>query len=131
MCQTRVRSTRTERECMIRRNYDFQSSWVIYVVTCLACQDQYTGQTRQTMVARHYGHISEIRNGLDELGRHFKEKYGVGLDLSKKEDLARCMEHFHLQLIASVRPPATPEQDWIGWRLTSTTGCAVCQSQGE
>ena len=35
----------------------------------------------------------------------------MGLDLSKKEDLARCMEHFHLQVIASVRPPATPEQE--------------------
>ena len=57
------------------------------------------------------GHRSEIRNGLDGLGRHFNEKHGVGLDLSKKEDLARCMEHFHLQVIASVRPPATPEQE--------------------
>ena len=110
---TRVRSTMTEREYMIRRNYDCQSSWVIYVVTCLACQVQYTGQTRQTMVARHYGHRSEIRNGLDGLGRHFKEKLGVGMDLSKKEDLARCMEHFHLQVIASVRPPMIPEQEQV------------------
>ena len=81
------------------------------MVTCLACQVQYTGQTKRTMAARHYGHRNEIKNGLDGLGKHFKEKHSVGLDLSRKEDLARCMETFSLQVIASVRPPATPEQE--------------------
>ena len=33
------------------------------------------------------------------------------MDLSKKEDLARCLQHFNLQVIASVSPPATPEQE--------------------
>ena len=34
-----------------------------------------------------------------------------GLDLSKKEDLAICTASFHLQVIASVRPPTTPEEE--------------------
>ena len=78
---TRARSNRAGREYMIRRNCDCQSSCVIYVVTCLACQVQYTGLTRQTMVTRHYVHRIEERNGLDGLGKHFKEKHGEGLDL--------------------------------------------------
>ena len=85
---TMVKSTRTRREYMISRNYNCQSSWIIYVVTCQACQVQYTGQTKRTMAARHYGHRNEIKNGLDGLGKHFKEKHSVGLDLSRKEDLA-------------------------------------------
>ena len=108
---TVVRSTRTGRQYTIKRHYNCQSSWVIYVVTCLACQVQYIGQTTQTMVRRHYGHRTEVKGGLDGLGRHFKDVHGVGLDLYKKEDLARCLESFHLQVIASVRPPTTPEEE--------------------
>ena len=58
---TRVKSTRTGREYRINRNYNCQSSWIIYVVTCQACQVQYTGQTKRTMAARHYVHRNEIR----------------------------------------------------------------------
>ena len=42
-----VRSCKTGREYTIRRHYNCQSSWVIYVVTCLACKVKYTGQTKQ------------------------------------------------------------------------------------
>jgi hypothetical protein len=106
-----VKSSKTAREYNIRRHYNCQSSWVIYVVTCEVCKIQYTGQTRQTMVARHYCHRSEVKQGADGLGRHFKEVHGVGMDLFKKEDLARCLESFNLQIIGSVKPPATPEEE--------------------
>ena len=75
------------------------------------CKVQYTGQTKQTMVARHYGHRTEVKGGLDGLGRHFNDHHGAGLDLNKKEDLARCLESFSLQVIGSVRPPSTPEEE--------------------
>ena len=104
-----VKSTMTNREYNIRRHYNCQSTWVVYVVTCTACQIQYIGQTKQTMSARHYGHRTEVKQGVDGLGRHFNEVHGVGKDLAKKDDLARCLESFHLQVIGSVRPPATPE----------------------
>ena len=108
---TQVKSTHTDREYNIRRHYNCKSSWVIYVVTCEECKIQYTGQTRQTMAARHYGHRSEVKQGADGLGRHFKDVHGVGKDLTRKEDLAQCLESFKLQVIGSVRPPATPEEE--------------------
>ena len=63
------------------------------------------------MVTRHYGHRSEVKLGVDGLGRHFKEVHGFGKDLTKKEELSACLESFHLQVIGSVRPPATPEEE--------------------
>ena len=81
------------------------------MVPCQTCQVQYVGQTKQTMVARHYGYRTELKGGLDGLGRHFHHHHGAGLDLGKKDDLAMCLECFGLQVIGSVRPPATPETD--------------------
>ena len=119
----------------------------------MACKVQYTGQTKQTMMARHYGHRTEVKGGLDGLGRHFHDHYGAGLDLNKKADLARCLESFRLQVIGSVRPPSTPEEKfifgtnwyhtfrkerrsqpvclgWTDWKLTCSTGYAACQRVG-
>ena len=107
----KVKSCKTGREYNIRRHYDCQSSWLIYSVICSDCQVQYVGQTIQTMAHRHYGHRSEVRSGADGLGRHFRDIHGVGLDLTKKEDLAQCLQPFHLQIIASVKPPVTPEEE--------------------
>ena len=101
----KARSCKTGREYSIRRHYDCQSSWLIYSVICTDCQVQYVGQTIQTMALRHYGHRSEVRSWVD--GKHFRDSHGVGLDLSKKEDLAQCLQSFHLQKIASVKRPAT------------------------
>ena len=61
-------------------------------------------------VGRTYGHRQEVKGGLDGLGRHFLEVHGAGLDLKKKDDLAICLQSFPLQIIPSVRPPATPEE---------------------
>ena len=35
----------------------------------------------------------------------------MGKDLTKKESLAQCLESFKLQVIGSVRPPDTPEEE--------------------
>ena len=80
-------------------------------MTCVDCQVQYIGHPIQTMVAIHYGHRSEVRRGEDGFGRHFRDVHGGGLDLSRKEHLEQCLQSFSLQIIASVRPPATPEQE--------------------
>ena len=58
---------------------------------------------------RHYGHRTEVKQGADGLARHFKEVHRVEKDLTKKEDLAQCLESFKLLVIGRVRPPATPE----------------------
>ena len=87
-CTTSVTSTRTAREYQIRRHYNCQSAWVVYVVTCPACNIQYIGQTTQKMVERHYGHRSKVRTGKDGLGRHYLDVHGAGLNLSGKPGLA-------------------------------------------
>ena len=84
---TNFTSTKTGRRYQISRKYNCLSTWVLYVVTCRTCKVQYVGQTRQEMRKRHYGHRSDIRNGIAGLGGHFNEKHGAGLDLTKKEDL--------------------------------------------
>ena len=103
-------STKTERKYTINRRYNCLSSWVLYVVTCQTCRIQYVGQTTQEMRKRHYGHRSDVRSGTAGLGSHFHEKHGVNLDLQIKEDLKTCMEGFSLVIVASVKPPATPEE---------------------
>ena len=60
------------------------------------------------MAARHYGHRREVKEGLDGLGRHFLDVHGAGLDLSKKADLAMCLQDLSLVVIGSVGPPSTP-----------------------
>ena len=59
----------------------------------------------------YYGHRSEVRRGVPGVGRHFQEVHGKDLDLSKRDGLAQCLESFSLQVIATVRPPATPEEE--------------------
>ena len=63
------------------------------------------------MAARHYGHRREVKTGADGLGQHFLLVHGVGLDLNKKDDLATCLKNFSLQIMGSVRPPATAEEE--------------------
>ena len=36
--------------------------------------------------------------------------HGAGLDLANKEELKTCMEGFSLVIVASVKPPQTPEE---------------------
>jgi hypothetical protein len=85
----KVNSCTTGRGYSIRRHYDCQSSWLVYSVICTDCQVQYVGQTIHPMTHRHYGHRKDVRSGADGLGRHFRDIHGVGLDLTKKEDLAQ------------------------------------------
>ena len=105
-------STMTGRQYTISRHYTCQTSWVVYLVTCTECQynSQYCGQTIQKMASRHYGHRSDIRQGTAGLGQHFKEIHGGGLDLSSDANLDIAMRGFSLTIIASVRPPQTPEE---------------------
>ena len=105
-----VTSTNTGREYQIKRSYTCTSSWVICLVTCTHCNIQYVGQTTQEMRQRHYGHRSDIRSGTAGLGSHFKEVRGNGLDLGSKANLETCMDSFSLVIVASVRPPANPEE---------------------
>jgi hypothetical protein len=88
------------------------------MVTCQAYNIQYVGQTKQELRKRHYGHLSDVRNGTEEC-------HGQGKDLKVNENLDICMEPFSLLVVASVRPPATLEeqpacQARLGWRQDGT-----------
>ena len=80
------------------------------MVTCTTCNIQYVGQTTQEMRKRHYGHRSDVRSRTAGLGSHFHDMHGLGMDLRKDEDLSTCMSSFRLTIVASVKPPATPEE---------------------
>ena len=69
------------------------------------------------MRQRHYGHCSDIKNGIAGLGTW------KWLDLQGKQNLEECMKSFSLVIVASVRPPATPdEQDACQARLERLEG---------
>ena len=105
------RSSNTGRQYSITRKYNCLSSWVVYLVTCDACNMQYVGQTTQEMRRRHYGHRSDVRNGIAGLGSHFRDVHGQGLDLKSDDNLNTCMANFRLVVVASVRPPTSPEEE--------------------
>ena len=107
---TIFKSSATGRQYKITRTYDCLSRWVVYVVTCTTCNIQYVGQTTQEMRKRHYGHRSEVRSGMAGLGSHFHDMHGMGLDLKKDQDLNTCLSSFRLTIVASVKPPSTPEE---------------------
>ena len=55
----------------IRHHLTCKSSYVIYLVTCLACSAQYVGKTTEPMHKRHTGHRRGIEDESTPLGRHF------------------------------------------------------------
>ena len=83
------RSTFTGLTYNIRHHLTCKSSYVIYLVSCLACSAQYVGKTTETMHRRHSGHRREIEDESTPLGRHFG-RCGYG--------------NFSLQVIDCVKP---------------------------
>ena len=68
----------TRRTYSIRRKYNCNTSWCIYLGTCLACKSDYVGQTwtSEGLRQRHRGHRAECKSGTSGLRKHFKEKHG-------------------------------------------------------
>ena len=108
---SKFESSNTGRQYSFTRKYNCLTRWVVYVVTCTTCKIQYVGQTTQEMRRRHYGHRSDIRNGVEGLGSHFRDVHGQGLDLKLDANLNTCMDIFRLAVVASVRPPSSPEEE--------------------
>lgn len=54
----------------------FQTSNVVYLVTCRRCKKQYVGKTEQALKQRHYGHRREIELQSTPLGKHFAGECG-------------------------------------------------------
>ena len=72
----------------IRRHFTCKSRYIVYLVSCQACNKQYCGSSTQFMHVRHSGHRQEIINGTTAVGRHF----------------ASCgLENMNIQIIDSVK----------------------------
>ena len=65
----RFKSTFTGLSYNIRHHLNCQSCYVVYLVTCWACQVQYVGKTTEAMHKRHTGHRREIEDESTPLGR--------------------------------------------------------------
>jgi hypothetical protein len=65
-------STTTNKEYTIKGNFNCQSSYVIYLITCSECQIQYVGQTSTTFNSRMSSHRHDIKHQLDKpTSKHF------------------------------------------------------------
>ena len=75
-------SQATKRTYSIKRKFSCETSWCIYLATCLVCKSDYVGQTwrKEGMRARHRGHRAECKTGNSALGLHFKNHHGGSTD---------------------------------------------------
>ena len=74
------RSTNTKKIYKIKQKVDCQSSYIIYLGTCMKCQGQYVGKSSQQFRKRHSGHKQEIKNQIGGLGQHYGGANGCGYE---------------------------------------------------
>ena len=71
-------STNTSRTYQIKQKLDCNSSYVIYLATCLKCSGQYVGKSQTSFKTRHSNHKQEVKKCTGGLGRHFGGQRGCG-----------------------------------------------------
>ena len=102
-------STNTKKIYTIRKNLDCNSTYVVYLGTCLKCKGQYVGKTSRAFKARHSGHKSEIKRQYGGLGHHYGGDNGCGygmvsmqiidqVEQGDDEALADCEVYWQHQL---------------------------------
>ena len=64
-------STNTQKTEQIMQRLDCDSSFLIYLATCLRCGGQYVGKSTTSFKKRHSNHKKEIETGRGGLGNHF------------------------------------------------------------
>ena len=65
------KSSNTGRKYFIKEEMNCDSSFVIYLATCLCCQGQYMGKSETKFKLRHSNHKQEIKWKKGGLGKHF------------------------------------------------------------
>ena len=65
------KSSNTGRRYFINEKVDCDSSYVVYLATCLRCQGQYVGKSVTKFKIRHSNHKQEIKHKKGGLGKHF------------------------------------------------------------
>ena len=92
-------SSKTGRQYTISRHYTCQSKYIVYLITCLLCDNkpQYVGQSIQKMSKRHYGHRNEMKKGNGGMGEHFQKHMK-----EKNWDVDQMSDYVDVTVIGSV-----------------------------
>ena len=93
------KSSVTNQNYYMRHKLNCKSRFVIYLVTCKRCHEQYVGKATQTLKrgkkegikSRHYGHRKEIKEKSSPLGEHFHLSGSCG-DESFELQIIDCYE---------------------------------------
>ena len=68
-----VKSTYTDKTVPLNKEYDCQTQNLVYLVHCKKCNDQYVGETKNTLKKRFTQHLGYVdsRDFRQATGRHF------------------------------------------------------------
>ena len=91
-------SKNTGRRYPIKQNVSCDSTFIVYLGTCLKCGGQYVGKSTQQFKRRHSGHKQEIKNEIGGLGHHYGGPRGCGYSNISIQIIEKVNEGDHAQL---------------------------------
>ena len=91
-------STNTGRRYNIQQKVSCESSFVVYLGTCLQCNGQYIGKSTQQFRRRHSGHKQEVKNVIGGLGHHYGGTRGCGYQSISMQIIEKVNQGDHTQL---------------------------------
>ena len=91
-------SKNTGKRYTIKQKVSCESSFVVYLGTCLKCEGQYVGKSTQQFRRRHSGHKQEIKNSIGGLGHHYGGPRGCGYDNISIQIVEQVSQGDHVQL---------------------------------
>ena len=91
-------STNTGRRYNLQQKVSCESSFVVYLGTCLQCKGKYIGKSTQQFRRRHSGHKQEIKNVIGGLGHHYGGARGCGYTNISMQIIEKVNQGDHTQL---------------------------------
>ena len=91
-------SKNTGRRYTMQQRITCDSSFVIYLGSCLKCGGQYVGKSTQQFKRRHSGHKQEIKNMIGGLGHHYGGPRGCGYSNISIQIIEKVKQGDHAQL---------------------------------
>ena len=91
-------STNSGRRYKIQQKVSCESSFVVYLGTCLQCSGQYVGKSTQQFKRRHSGHKQEIKNIIGGLGHHYGGPRGCGYNNVSMQIIEKVKQGDHAKL---------------------------------
>ena len=72
------KSTNTKKVYKMKKGFNCDSKYIVYLATCKKCSGQYVGKSIRQFKRRHSGHKQEIKNKIGGLGHHYGRDGGCG-----------------------------------------------------